>query len=94
VLVLLLTTTPRLVRVHRDESISGNNANISYNKAEGGAAEKRDVDEAAAPRRRARVTTMYVRRGVPACEYRQFPLHVARYPSDAPCHVIIQHVTY
>lgn len=32
------------------------------------AAAKRDVDEASAPRRRAKVTTMYVRRGVPACE--------------------------
>ena len=29
-------------------------------------AEKREVDETAAPKRRARVTTMYVRRGVPA----------------------------
>jgi len=40
--------------------------------AEGAArAAKRDVDEASAPRRRAKVTTMYVRRGVPACEYRR-----------------------
>src|SRR5437870_5786169 len=30
------------------------------------AAGKRDVQEASAPRRRAKVTTMYVRRGVPA----------------------------
>lgn len=35
------------------------------------AAAKRDVDEASSPRRRAKVTTMYVRRGVPACEYRR-----------------------
>ena len=37
-----------------------------------GAAEKRDVDEssafAASKQRRAKVTTMYVRRGVPSCE--------------------------
>lgn len=39
---------------------------------EGGApAAKRDVEEASAPRRRAKVTTMYVRRGVPSCEYRR-----------------------
>jgi hypothetical protein len=40
---------------------------------EGAAREaKRDVAaEASAPRRRAKVTTMYVRRGVPACEYRR-----------------------
>jgi hypothetical protein len=35
------------------------------------AAAKRDVREASAPQRRAKVTTMYVRRGVPACEYRR-----------------------
>ncbi|KAH8891334.1 hypothetical protein GQ53DRAFT_866227 [Thozetella sp. PMI_491] len=34
--------------------------------AAGAARAKRDADEAAAPRRRAKVTTMYVRRGVPA----------------------------
>lgn len=40
--------------------------------AEGAAAaKKRDVYETSAPRRRAKVTTMYVRRGVPACEYRR-----------------------
>ncbi|KAK0638700.1 hypothetical protein B0T16DRAFT_338049 [Cercophora newfieldiana] len=35
---------------------------------EGGRAERRDVDESSTPRRRAKVTTMYVRRGVPAGE--------------------------
>ncbi|KAM7209153.1 hypothetical protein V8F20_000491 [Naviculisporaceae sp. PSN 640] len=40
--------------------------NASANRGEAGAREKRQVDEATAPRRRARVTTMYVRRGVPA----------------------------
>ncbi|KAK4452309.1 hypothetical protein QBC34DRAFT_377318 [Podospora aff. communis PSN243] len=35
-------------------------------KNEGARAERRDVDESSAPRRRAKVTTMYVRRGVPA----------------------------
>ena len=31
--------------------------------------EKRDVDDNAAPKRRSKVTTLYVRRGVPTCEF-------------------------
>ncbi|KAM7217416.1 hypothetical protein V8F06_007165 [Rhypophila decipiens] len=54
--------------------------NASRGGAEAGAREKkRDVDEtAAAPRRRARVTTMYVRRGVPASLQRTASEVVAR----------------
>jgi hypothetical protein len=53
----------------------GKGAEAGAGAAEGAAAAapaaKRDVQEASAPRRRAKVTTMYVRRGVPACEYRR-----------------------
>ena len=51
----------------------GAEAGAEAGVAEGAAAvaAKRDVDVSAAPRRRAKVTTMYVRRGVPACEYRR-----------------------
>ncbi|KAJ4306383.1 hypothetical protein N0V88_001183 [Collariella sp. IMI 366227] len=46
--------------------IVDNTPNAAAGEGEGAAAEKRNVDEATAPRRRAKVTTMFVRRGIPA----------------------------
>ncbi|KAL2197397.1 hypothetical protein P885DRAFT_68541 [Corynascus similis CBS 632.67] len=45
----------------------GSGIGIIVDNTPGGAAEKRDINDAtSAPRRRAKVTTMYVRRGIPA----------------------------
>ncbi|KAH6636934.1 hypothetical protein F5144DRAFT_201437 [Chaetomium tenue] len=55
-------------KVELGTGAEGSGVGIIVEHPAAGAARKRDTDEVTAPRRRAKVTTMYIRRGIPACE--------------------------